>query len=116
MQPSTNTEPVVSTTTITCQNGHAVLIKNVSLLVSDDDTPEEDLIFTVDSSLTFGKLVKYSESLPHDMQAGGLTVDMLKKSKKTNIIITVTATTYYCSYHSNLQVHAGRFTARPGQN
>lgn len=58
-----------------------MIIKNATLLVSDGDTPFEDLIFTIDSRFSLGKLVKYDVALPHDMQGGDITVDMLKKSK-----------------------------------
>lgn len=58
-----------------------MIIKNATLLVSDEDTPGEDLVFTIDTRFAFGKLVKYDVAIPHDMQEGDLSVDMLKKSK-----------------------------------
>ena len=55
---------------MTCQNGHAIIIKSNTLSVMDRDTPNRDLILRLTHPLLLGKLVKFKERLPHDMLNG----------------------------------------------
>nr|CAB3247083.1 extracellular matrix protein FRAS1 [Phallusia mammillata] len=83
--------PRVLTSTIECRNGHAVLIRNVSLYVEDPNTPNDQLIFTITSQLEFGKLVKFANkqaaNMPTEWEVGSM---MMKKQGGKGMMKAVT--------------------------
>nr|XP_039273813.1 extracellular matrix protein FRAS1-like [Styela clava] len=97
--PTNDEEPSVKTNTLICKNGHATMILNASLLVHDEDTPTNELVFTVTSLPRHGYLVKFSEKMPHDMMNklkmmgnGALQLDMMEEKKLMKLRVGSTFT------------------------
>lgn len=102
--------PVLQSLPLVCRDGHAVIVNTDSLSVVDRDTPSRDLVFTITSSLQFGKLVKFTEKLPHDMAGGWRIGDMAGRLKdhSHSVKSEVEFSCFYChktilysfSYHN----------------
>ncbi len=67
LQLANDEEPELITTQLFLPEGEGVVVSNVSLFVSDLDTPDEDLIFTITQYPSFGNLRRrdHLESVMH---------------------------------------------------